>query len=535
MEGSLGSDSASGADAAADSGPSTSACAGSAAGGYYLDSAGGNDSNDGTSPATAWKTLAKINGVTYQPGNRICLKAGGSWTGQLAPKGSGTSAAPIIIDMYGSGAKPSLAAGTTYTSTVYLLNQQYWEINDLEVTNTKASVGNYQGISINGQNGGTLNHIYIQNCFVHDVTGEVMWIGGSTADNAPGITFQAGWDASKKTGGIVFDVQAGTGTAIKTWFNDVLIEGNTIQDCSFGGIILKQLDGTVHWGTRSSATDATWTPHTNVVVRGNYLSQLNTKYGCDAIYMTDVQTGMIEQNVSNGAGTSAIELYYTDKVTVQNNETFGTTKKAGGADWNGMDSDMATTNTVIQYNYFHDNGDGILICQLSFGTSVIRYNIIQNNSRYQIYLHSDPAASSSIYNNTVYNNKTNSAVAYGYGTSLNAKYALENNILFAASGNGVLTTGGGITYQNNLYSGPTIQVPAGDTKRITANPMLVNPGTGTSGSAAGPAVSSLGGYKLQTGSPALKAGAIIANNGGLDFWGTALPAGAPDVGAYEAP
>ena len=115
-----------------------------------------------------------------------------------------------MIDEYGSGAKPIVAAGTSDADAVYLLNQQYWEINDLEITNKQSAVGDYRGISINGQDGGTLNHIYIRNCFVHDVTGEVNWIGGDTADNAPGITFQTGWDASKSTGGIVFDVQAGS-------------------------------------------------------------------------------------------------------------------------------------------------------------------------------------------------------------------------------------------------------------------------------------------------------------------------------------
>lgn len=516
-------------------GAAASACAGSTTGGYYLDSVAGSDSNDGTSAATAWKTLTKINAITLQPGNRVCLKAGGSWTGQLQPKGSGSSAAPIVVDQYGSGARPVLAAGSTDANTVTLLNQQYWELNNLEITNKKSSVGDYRGISVNGQNGGTLNHIYIRNCFVHDVTGEVNWIGGDTADNAPGITFQTGWDASKKTGGIVFDVQAGTGTAVKTKFNDVLVENNTVADCSFGGIIFKQLDGTVHWGTRSSATSSTWTPHTGVVVRGNYISQLNTSFGCNAIYMTDVQNGLIEQNVTNGAGTSAIELYYTDAITVQHNETFGTKVKSGGADSNGMDTDNSTTKTVIQYNYFHDNGDGILICQFNFGDSVIRYNIIQNNSRYQIYLHSDPAASSAIYNNTIYNNKTNSGVAYGYGTSLNASYALRNNIFYAQSGNGVLTTSATITYQNNVYFGSTVQVPSGDTHPITADPKLVSPGTGTNGGASGPAFSSLTGYKLQTGSPAINVGASIADNGGMDFWGTVLYVGLPDVGAFEAP
>jgi hypothetical protein len=270
-----------------------------------------------------------------------------------------------------------------------------------------------------------------------------------------------------------------------------------------------------------------------VVVRGNYISQLNTNYGCNAIYMTDVQNGLVEQNVTNGAGTSAIELYYTDSVTIQKNETFGTKKKAGGADWNGIDTDKATTKTIIQYNYVHDNGDGILLCQFSFGDSVIRYNILQNNSRYQVYLHSDQAASSQIYNNTVYNNKANSGVVYGYGDSLLASYTLRNNIFFAAAANGVLTTSGSIVYQNNLYFGSAIQVPAGDTAALRSDPRLTAPGTGTSGGASGPAFSSLDGYKLLSGSPAINAGISIPSSGGTDFWGGTL-VGTPDIGAYEA-
>lgn len=64
--------------------------------------------------------------------------------------------------------------------------------------------------------------------------------------------------------------------------------------------------------------------------------------------MTDVKTGLIENNVANGAGTSAIELYYTDSVTIQKNETLDTVRKANGADWNGIDTDKGITNTIIQ-------------------------------------------------------------------------------------------------------------------------------------------------------------------------------------------
>ena len=45
----------------------------------------------------------------------------------------------------------------------------------------------------------------------------------------------------------------------------------------------------------------------------------------------------------------------------------------------------------------------------------------------------------------------------------------------------------------------------------------------------------LGGFKVNTGSTARNNGVTIANNGGKDFWDTALYVGAPDIGPYEAP
>ena len=72
---------------------------------YYFDSAAGKDSNTGTAPASAWKTLAKVNATTFLPGDRILLKSGSVWQGQLWPKGSGAEGRPIIIDMYGGGVK----------------------------------------------------------------------------------------------------------------------------------------------------------------------------------------------------------------------------------------------------------------------------------------------------------------------------------------------------------------------------------------------------------------------------------------------
>ncbi len=73
---------------------------------YYVDAKNGNDTNNGTSEATAWKSLNKVNSMKYQPGDQILFKRGDSWTGQLIPSTSGTSSSRITYGAYGSGNKP---------------------------------------------------------------------------------------------------------------------------------------------------------------------------------------------------------------------------------------------------------------------------------------------------------------------------------------------------------------------------------------------------------------------------------------------
>ena len=103
---------------------------------YYIDSVAGADTNPGTI-ASPWKNISKLNSKTLTPGTQIFLKCGSSWTGQqLKFNGSGTAGSPIVIDQYGTGAMPLLAGnGLVGEGVVYLYNQQYIEINHLEITN----------------------------------------------------------------------------------------------------------------------------------------------------------------------------------------------------------------------------------------------------------------------------------------------------------------------------------------------------------------------------------------------------------------
>src|SRR5258708_5180260 len=75
---------------------------------YYVDATGGVDTNDGLSQATAWKTVAKVNGSTFAAGDSILFKRGQIWNESLVPPSSGASGNPIVFDAYGTGEAPTL-------------------------------------------------------------------------------------------------------------------------------------------------------------------------------------------------------------------------------------------------------------------------------------------------------------------------------------------------------------------------------------------------------------------------------------------
>ena len=480
---------------------------------FYVDSVGGNDSNSGLSTSSPWQSLNKVSQQTFQAGDHILLKAGSKWTGQqLYPKGSGASGNPIYIDMYGSGNKPLIAEGGAHHAAVYLFNQQYWDISNLEVTNTASALGNYQGVYVLGQDAGVLNHFYFHSMDIHNVTGEVKWIKGN------------GIDAAKKTGGIIFQIQ--TTTLVKTKFNDILVENSNFTNNSFGSIIIKQAS---NWWSRSSATDANWYPNTNIVIRGNHLNHTSDANACDTIFLAGAQNALIDSNVSVGAGTSAIEMEYGDNITVQHNEVSGVVVKAGGSDSNAIDPDLGTTNITVQYNYIHDNNTGMLLYGNNFGMNyVIRYNIFQNNKNRVLDI-GNKKGPVYFYNNTIYNKTTKPVLVYFRNyDKLTGSWYLDNNIFYSAQSGATLDLFAGMGYAYNAYYGAAVPTgTGGDNHAVTSGPGLVNPGTGGSG------ISTLGGYKLQSNSPLKNAGMTISNNGGIDFFDTALPSGRPSIGAAQ--
>jgi len=472
----------------------------------YVDSAGGDDGNAGTSPEEAWQSLDRVNTRVFAPGDRVLLRAGTRYTGQLCVKGSGRAEMPIVVDSYGEGPKPRIDAEGRYREAVLVHNVEHWEVRNLELTNDPGEAKPHlAGVRVRLEDFGTAHHIHLRDLFIHDVRGSVV-----KSEGGSGIHWVNG------------------GSEVKSRFDDLLIEGCHLVRTDRNGIT-----GSSEYWRRDR-----WHPSLNVVIRGNLLEDI----GGDGIVPIGCDGALIERNVMRGGLMRAPDYaagiwpWSCDNTVIQFNEVSG---MKGTRDGQGFDSDWNCRNTVIQYNYSHDNEGGFcLICNKgdtdpahSVGNTgtVVRYNISQNDGErtFQISAVED----TSIYNNVIY---------VGPGQDIDAVhhhswggYARDTrffNNIFYVEGKVRYELGEstGNVFENNVFFGAHESRPD-DPRAITSDPGLASPGAGGEGR------ESLGGYRLSDGSPCLGAGLTIPNNGGRDFWGNPIPAAdAPDVGAHQA-
>ena len=459
---------------------------------YYIDAINGNDSNNGTSAATAWKTLTKLSAQQFSAGDQLLFKAGCAWAGNLTLAGSGASGSPIIVDMYGTGNKPVINGnGSTNGAVAVLLNNvSYWEVNNLEVTNNAPTLPNaVTGIKINNSGSAGTTHIYIKNCYVHDVT-----------STAYGTT-----NYNKGTGGIIF-----TG-----FINNVLVQGCHVANCQIEGI------------RTSSATQAS-----NVIFDSNLIENI---YG-DGIVLNGVTgnsriTNNVVRNacITNAANYAGIWTYNSYQTTIANNEVYGLT--GGNIDGEAFDADINTVGDIFEYNYSHDNARGFMLFMPNSQNIIVRYNLSVNDvaSGFKLFNYTATGTNNQIYNNTFY--LTN-----------NISYIFETNFVGTFSNNIISSIGAVTAFSQNVMSStgrfinnciyPSNVILASNwngcvhTGDIFADPTFVSTTPYGIGSA------TANGFALQSGSPCIQAGATITGNGGYDFFNRALSAtNVPDVGA----
>ena len=74
---------------------------------YYFSSSGDDSLNTGLSEQSPWRSIDKINSLTLQPGDRVLLKRGDKWRGQIDAIHSGLPGQPVTYTYYGTaGSNP---------------------------------------------------------------------------------------------------------------------------------------------------------------------------------------------------------------------------------------------------------------------------------------------------------------------------------------------------------------------------------------------------------------------------------------------
>ena len=326
---------------------------------YYVNSKLGDDKNIGDSKNAPWKTLWKVNQHVFQPGDRILFAADCSFQGVLKPKGSGEKGNVIAIDRYGKGKNPLIEGEGWNEATVLLYNIEYWEVRNLEITNTGTKrKAKRRGVVIRAENFGDCHHIVLENLEIHHVNG----------------VFE------KKKGGGSAILWDNKGNDVKTRFVDLQILNCYMHHCDRNAI-----------NSRGYAKRTEWHPNLHVVIRGNLIENVPG----DGIVPIGCEGALIEYNVIRkgldvipvGDAAAGIWPWSSDNTLIQFNEVSDHRAK-----WDGQayDADFNCVGTTFQYNYSFDNWGGfMLICNngfskgtpLNIGTknTVVKYNLSFND------------------------------------------------------------------------------------------------------------------------------------------------------------
>ena len=347
---------------------------------YYL-SQNGNDNNDGRKKNAAWKSIKKINETEFNPGDSILFEGTQTFQGNIVfdEYDLGTSKKPIFIGSYGNG-KAIIDAGKG--TGIQALNSEGIHLSNLIVKGNGADKNEGSGIS-----------------FVNNLRGEIK-LDLIQVDSVDAYGF--GW------WGILVE-----GNRKKSGFRNVTIEYCNVYDNGDAGLYIY---GEYNYGSRVYA-------HENVYIRnvkaynnqGRKESYENTGSG---IVLSDTDNGLIEKCIAynNGAlchstlgGPVGIWAWDSRNIIIQYNESFSN-KTGASKDGGGFDLDGGMVNSVMQYNYSHDNdGSGFFLAQFTYANNhsgnIIRYNISENDGRKNGYSAIDiwgEVKNAYVYNNTIF-------------------------------------------------------------------------------------------------------------------------------------
>ncbi len=401
---------------------------------YFVDSQVGKDSNNGVSQASPWKSFINLKNLKLQAGDSVLLKRGSTFYHSLEIIAQGTEDNPVYCGSYGDESLnlPVINGEGKKRYALLIKNSSHCLITNWEITNQGEQREAFRvGVYILAEDYGESRNITLQNLLVRNVNGSLVKNEGGG-------------------GGIFWENK---GEKIKSRFIGLTINNCKIYNSGRNGIYSSGYAGRNNWF-----------PSLGVVISHNLIEGVPgdgiVPIGCDG--------ALIEYNVmrncpdvlSADEAAAGIWPWSCDNTVIQFNEVSGHNAKWDGQ---GFDADYNCRNTIIQYNYSHDNAGGfLLVCNdgnslgkpWNKGTlnTTVRYNIsvndgIRNYATKQAgwftpVLHiTGPVKNTMIYNNLIIQHpKRNDSIDNrilkmgDWGNKWPEKTQLQNNVFCTIGG-----------------------------------------------------------------------------------------------------
>jgi hypothetical protein len=314
---------------------------------YYVDSQADDDSQTGTSPETAWKTLKRASGCKLEAGDRILLKCGGTYAGSLHVQATGSSAEPAVIESYGEGALPLIdarghLAGIHITHTQHLLIREIAITGDGGQTNEKRALRRRYGVFIDGT-ASAVSHVKLDGLRIFDIYPH----------------------QGSKHEGYKSTTHIGIGIAIRgkeTPVTQVVVANCHIERTGFKAIEMGRAE--------------------ELMLLDNYMRDI----GGPALQPGRVKNLLVRGNTVNGSGSrldprmhgrgSGIWPWTCENVLIEKNRFM---HARGKGDSCGVHIDYNCRNVVVQYNLSYDNEGGFVEILGNNHNCAYRYNISIND------------------------------------------------------------------------------------------------------------------------------------------------------------
>ncbi|QJE95450.1 right-handed parallel beta-helix repeat-containing protein [Luteolibacter luteus] len=311
---------------------------------------------------TTQEEFEALNSIDFEPGDRILLAGGSTFTGSLifGPNDSGTDEqgqliAPIILTSLGEE-RATISAGDGNALLFY----------------------NAGGIEVSRLN----------------LTGSGVAPDGMTTSTGSGLTFYTDSEGDLKYRHLRVDEVDVSGFGSRG-----LVIGGYNGNSGYDDVRITRVHAhhNLHSGIETFGFTGSKSSLANVTVSecvandqaGDPASTVNTGSG---ITLGGVTGGLIEHCVAYGNGANnqpaegpiGIWAYHSSNVVIQHNESHHNVTSNG--DGGGFDLDIGVTQSVMQYNYSHDNaGAGFLVYGKSGSSgnadNVVRYNVSENDGR----------------------------------------------------------------------------------------------------------------------------------------------------------